>query len=108
MALSKEGFMAYGRLSPASCAEDNEDFVADLCFQAAIDHAKSFGVPVDRLISEDNAKFELYIYALALHFYDNRGMVSPEITAASDKYTDRLMTRFKIELEAEGWIGADI
>lgn len=102
MAVSFEGFCAYGRLNAAAMEEDGESYSAQLCLRAAVDHAKSAGIPVDRMISGNNAKFELYVYALALHWFDNRGFQSALQTFAGDDYTKRIMTRMRRELEAEG------
>lgn len=102
MAVVLEGFYSYARISPSAQDEDGEAFTAQLCLQAALDHAKSAGIPVDRLTEENNAKFELYIYALALHWFDNRGFQSTSQSFAGDEYTKRLMTRMRVELAAEG------
>lgn len=102
MAVSFEGFCAYGRISVPALEEDGEAFAAQLCLSAALDHAKSAGIPVDRLTETNNAKFELYIYALALHWFDNRGFESSSQTFAGDDYTKRVMTRMRVELAVEG------
>lgn len=102
MAVSFDGFCAYGRISVPALEEDGESFAAQLCLTAALDHAKSAGIDVDRLTAENNAKFELYIYALALHWFDNRGFQSVSQTFAGDEYTKRIMTRMRVELAAEG------
>ena len=101
MAVSFEGFCAYGRLSVSALEEDGETFSAQLCLDAALSHAKSAGINVDRLTIENNAKFELYIYALALHYFDNRGF-QPVSQSVSDDYTKRTMARMRRELEVEG------
>ena len=100
MAVSFEGFCAYGRLGALALAEDGESFSAQLCLQAALDHAKSAGIRVEEM--QNSAKFELYIYALALHWYDNRGFTNSGQTFAGDEYTKRLMARMRVELAAEG------
>lgn len=101
MAVSFEGFCAYGRISVPALDEDGESFAAELCLQAALDHARSAGIPTERLTSENNAKFELYIYALALHWYDNRGFERGSQSYTSDSYTERLMKRMRLELSLE-------
>lgn len=102
MAVSFEGFCAYGRIDVPALDESGEAFAAQLCLQAALDHAKSVGIPVDRMTVENNAKFEMYIYALALHWYDNRGFQSSSQTFAGDNFTERIMSRMRVELAAEG------
>ena len=102
MAVSFEGFCAYGRIDVPALEEGGEAFAAQLCLQAALDHAKSAGIDTDRLTAENNAKFELYVYALALHWYDNRGFQSSSQTFAGDAYTERIMKRMRVELAAEG------
>lgn len=102
MAVSFEGFCAYGRIDVPTLDDGSEAFTAQLCLQAALDHAESAGIPVKRLTAENNAKFELYIYALALHWFDNRGFEASSQTFAGDEYTKRLMTRMRVELAAEG------
>ena len=84
-------------------AEDGESGTAELCLRAAIDHARSAGIPVDRLNEENNAKYELYIYAIALHWFDNRGFSPPSQAYAGDEYTRRMMAQMRVELESEGW-----
>lgn len=104
MALSLRGFCAYARISPIEYGDDAETAVAELCLQAAIDHAKSAGIPVDKLEETGNAKLELYIYALALHFFDNRGFLSNAPSYAGNEYTKQLMTKMRVELAAEGLV----
>ena len=103
MAVSITGFRAYARLSDPAFSEDGEAQTADLCLRAALDHARSSGIPVDRLTDSENAKFELYIYALALHWFDNRGFVSGSQSYSADEYTRRMMAQMWAELESEGW-----
>lgn len=102
MALSFKGFCSYARISPEEYGDDAEGNVAELCLQAAIEHAKSAGIPVDRLNEDGSSKLELYIYALALHFFDNRGFLPNTPSYASNEYMNRLMTKMRVELEAEG------
>lgn len=100
MALSYDGFLAYARLSDAVLEEPGEASTAELCYMAAIDSARSCGIPVDSL---DSAKMELYIYALALQEFDNRGFSAVNASAASVQWRERKMTQMKLELELEGW-----
>ncbi len=91
-AVSLTGFKSYARIMP-----DDTDETAELCLAAAQQHAHDAGIP-DSL--NGDAKYNLYIYALALHYYDNRGF-SPVINA--DNYTAQMMAKFRIELEARGY-----
>ena len=100
MALTYEGFLAYARLSGANLEEEGEASTAELCYMAAKEDAKSCGIPVDTL---DNAKMELYIYALALQEFDNRGFTLLNASAASILWREHKMTQMKLELELEGW-----
>lgn len=102
MALGLKGFCAYGRISAEEYGDEAELAVAELCLQAAVDHAKSAGIPVTRLDSEGNAKLELYIYALALHYFDNRGFIATDLSYSGNEYTERLMKKMRLELAAEG------
>ena len=101
--VSLKGFLDYGRIFPDAAEEDGESAVAELCLRAARDHARESGIPVDLLEERDNAKYELYIYALALHYFDNRGFLSTTQAYAADEYTKRMMTRMRKELESEGY-----
>lgn len=101
--LSFEDFRAYARIDDPSFDESGEAAAALLCYNAAIASAKGYGIPVERLEQEDNAKLELFIYALAGHFYDNRNFTSSTQSYTGDQYTQRMMTRMQIELESEGW-----
>ena len=100
MACTFKGFTAYARLSAADLEEEDERVTAELCYRAALDAARSCGIPVDTL---DNAKMELYVYALALHEFDNRGFSVMNQSAYAEKYRERKMTQWAVELELEGW-----
>lgn len=101
MALSYEGFLAYARLSDEILQEDpGEAMTAELCYTGAVADAKSCGIPVNEL---DNAKLELYIYAIALFEFDNRGFAVLDHSAAATAHRERKMNQMKIELELEGW-----
>lgn len=102
MALSFKDFCSYARIAPDVYGDDAEGAVAELCLQAAIEHARASGIPVDELNECGSPKLELYIYALALHFYDNRGFTPNAPSYAADEYMTRLMTKMRIELTAEG------
>ena len=100
MACSFKGFTAYARLSAADLEEEDERVTAELCYRAAMDAARDCGIPVDTM---DNAKMELYVYALAQHEFDNRGFSVLNQSASAEKYRERKMTQWKIELELAGW-----
>lgn len=100
MACTFEGFMAYARLSDADMEEEGEALAAELCYMAAVDTAKSYGIPVESL---DHAKMELFIYALALQEFDNRGFSLLHTSASAIQWRERKLTQMKIELELEGW-----
>ena len=100
MACTFHGFLAYARLTEDNLEEAGESETARLCYRAAMDAARSCGIPVDTI---ENAKMELYIYALALHKFDNRGFQPITTSLVSEQYRQRKMTQWKIELEAEGW-----
>lgn len=99
--LSFDKFRAYARLDDPSFAEGGEAEAALLCYDAAIASAKSYGIPVEKL--KNNPKLELFIYALAGHYFDNRNLMSSTQSYTGDQYTQRVMTQFQVELEAEGW-----
>ena len=101
--LSFDGFCAYARLDEATLEIEEEERTAMLCYRAAIDMAKGCSVPVEKLETDGNAVLELYIYALAGHYYDNRNFVSNVQSYTGDQYTQRMMTRMRIALESEGW-----
>lgn len=101
--VSYEGFTAYARLDDAVLAEGGEAMTAQLCLDAAISHARSAGIPTDKLDGENNAKYELYIYAIALHYYDNRGFATSSSSYSADEYTKRMMQAMRVELASEGW-----
>lgn len=97
------GFMAYARLDDVCLAEPGEEQTAMLCYEAAVDQARGCGIPVEKLETDGNRMLELYIYALAGHYYDNRNFVSNVQSYTGDQYTQRMMTRMRLALESEGW-----
>lgn len=101
--LNFKGFCAYAKLDQATLAVEEEARSANLCYDAAIAAAKGCGIPVDKLDAADNRLLELYIYALAGHYYDNRNFQSSVQSYTGDQYTQRMMTRMRIALESEGW-----
>jgi hypothetical protein len=104
MAVTMTGFCGYARLDDPALMEEGERGTAELCLRAAVDHARGADIPVEKLEAADNAKYELYIYAIANHFYDNRAFLSLTQSFAGDEYTKRVMTAMRIELESEGWL----
>ena len=101
--LSVESFKAYARLDEVTLSEDGEEETALLCYETAVAQARMCGVPVDKLETDGNRMLELYVYALAGHYYDNRNFVSNVQSYTGDQYTQRMMTRMRIALESEGW-----
>lgn len=99
--LSFEGFRAYARLDDPVFDEGGEQETARLCYEAAMADAESCGIPVEKL--RGNAKFALYIYALAGHYFDNRAFLSASQSYTGDEYAKRMMTKMQLELKAEGW-----
>lgn len=104
MAVTMEGFRQYARLEDPAMTEPGELATAELCLRAAVDHARGTGIPVDKLDAEDNAKYELYIYALANHWFDNRAFLSMSQSYAADEYTRRIMAAMHLELKEEGFV----
>lgn len=101
--LNFEGFCAYAKIDQATLAIPEEAQNALLCYEGAIWAAKGCGIPVDKLDEEGNRLLELYIYALAGHYYDSRNFQSSVQSYTGDQYTQRMMTRMRIALESEGW-----
>lgn len=93
-----EGFRAYARL-------DEEDPVAQACFRAAIAYGEAAGVAERR----DNELYDLYVYAAALHFFDNRGFSPGYQThaASQNALVDAWLTKLKMQLELNGRTGGD-
>jgi hypothetical protein len=87
-----KGFREYARL-------DEDDPAAKLCFKAAVGYAEAAGIPP----LSGNTLYDLFVYAVALHFFDNRGF-SPgtQVNAIQQSdFADRQITKLKIMLEAE-------
>lgn len=88
-----EGFSAYARI-------EDDDPSAKICYDAAISAAHIAGVPE----MEDVPAYDLMIYALGLHYYDNRGF-SPGVAVdgrTQDDWVSRRITAFLISLGMEG------
>ena len=88
-----EGFKAYARLMP-----DDDDPSIKLCFDAAKEHAKSSGIPPERF-DEASPKLDLYIYAMAAHWYDNRAF---ETIGKPNEFILRKMAAMRLELMYNG------
>lgn len=87
---SIEGFRAYARL-------DDDEPIADACYAAAIGYGEAAGIPE----MSDEPLYDMFVYAVALHFYDNRGF-SPAMNInanAQNDFVDRWITKLKIQLE---------
>lgn len=87
-----EGFKRYARLPPDSMDDDR---TAELCYDAAVQSAKDAGIP-DFLLKINDAKYSLYIYALALYWYENRGFMP---VGTQNGETQKLMTKMRFELK---------
>jgi hypothetical protein len=94
------GFSSYARLLPSdgSALAAADEAVAQLCLDAALDCAADAGIPAD-FIAAPSSKLALYVYALALHFYDNRAFMPSSQAFAVDEYTRRMMSKMRIELK---------
>jgi hypothetical protein len=85
MAVSLTAFLAYARLEP-----DDTDQMAVLCLDAAMRHAEDVTGRVPK--TEDDAKLELYVYAIAAHYYDARSF-------AADSFSRALANQMRLELK---------
>ncbi len=101
--LNFNAFCGYAKIDEATLEIKEEAEAALLCYESAIAAARGCGVPVDKLETDGNRLLELYIYALAGHYYDNRNFQSSVQSYTGDQYTQRMMTRMRIALESEGW-----
>lgn len=86
-----EGFCSYAAITP-----DDDRTVARICYEAALQHAQDVGV--DAAALAENEKCSLYIYALALHYYENRGMEEAGGAYAADEATRRIQSALRTEL----------
>ncbi len=80
-----EGFKDYAGLLPGV-----SDSTAQLCYDAAIEHAHGVGIP-QALFDADNPKLTLYVYAIAAHWYDKRSF-------ETDGYVQRESSKMRREL----------
>ena len=90
-----EGLRSYARLNP-----DDNDPSLQVCFDAAIQHAKDAGVPDWLFTANDgtgDAKLNLYLYAMAANLYDNRGFELPN--GVSSTYIEGCKRQMRVELK---------
>lgn len=89
MAATVEGLRTYLRLMP-----DSDDDL-QLYLDAAKDKASAAGVPE----FQNNAQYDLFIYALGAMYYDNRGMgFSGSYQQAAEENARKLINSFVLEL----------
>lgn len=89
MAVSDSGLKAYLRL-PADSTEDVAPYL-----NAAKAKAAAAGVPA----FNNNAQYDLFLYALAAMYYDNRGMsFSGSYQATAESTATKLINSFVLEL----------
>lgn len=88
MAATVEGLRKYLRLMP-----DSDDELT-LYLDAARSKAKAAGVPD----FENNAQYDLFIYALAALLYDNRGMGFSNSPQAAEAAARNMINSFVLEL----------
>lgn len=89
MAATTIGLKSYLRL-PADSAED-----VSIYLNAAVGKATAAGIPAYR----NNAQYDLFLYALAAMYYDNRGMsFSGSYQATAEETATKLINSFVLEL----------
>lgn len=84
-------FKQYARLP----LDDPDDKAAEVCFEAATQAAQDAGIP-EFLKLDNDAKYNLYVYALALYWYENRGFMP---VGAHNDETRKIMTQMRVELK---------
>jgi len=87
-----EGFRDYARLSP-----DDDSASIEICFNAAVQHTVDAGVPLWLFDGDGDPKLNLYVYALALNLYDNRGFELPNGVSAA--YIQAVKQAMRVELK---------
>ncbi len=70
---------------------DASDTTARLCLNAAQAKARTAGIPD----YSDNAQYDLFLYALAGYWYDNRSLMD---IGGTDEATQRMINSFVLEL----------
>lgn len=86
-----EGFAVYAALTP-----DDDLAAARMCYEAALQHARDVDVDVEALA--DNEKCSMYIYAMALHLYENRGLSVSSTIYGADEVVKNIKARMRLEL----------
>lgn len=86
-----DDFKQYARLPP----DDSFDKTAEVCFEAATQAAQDAGIP-EFLKFDNDAKYNLYVYALALYWYENRGFMP---IGAQNEETRKIMNQMRFELK---------
>lgn len=90
MAATLESLKEYLGLMP-----DDADGAAKICLDAAIAKARAAGVPD----LQSNAQYDLFIYALAAYYYDNRGLtVSGSYKTETMEAAQKMIDAFVLEL----------
>lgn len=86
-----ENFKQYARLP----SDDSFDKTAEVCFNAAEQSAIDAGIP-EFLKLDNDAKYNLYVYALALYWYENRGFMP---IGTQNEETRKIMNQMRFELK---------
>lgn len=93
MAVTVDGLRSYLSLPP-----DNDECL-DLYLAAAHSKARTAGIPM----YQNNAQYDLFIYALAAMYYENRGMAfSGSYQATAEENATRMINSFVLELRHAG------
>lgn len=90
MAVTLEGLRDFLALPEAG----REDQVLYWCLSAARSKARSAGIPD----YQENAQYNLFLYALAAMYYDNRGMGQ----VGTEDSAQRMINSFVLELRHAG------
>ncbi|MBC8531750.1 head-tail connector protein [Gehongia tenuis] len=90
MAATLDGLKEYLGLMP-----DDTEGAARICLDAAIAKARVAGIPA----LQNNAQYDLFIYALAAYYYDNRGLtVSGSYKTGTTEAAQKMIDAFVLEL----------
>lgn len=90
MAVSANGLKAY-----LNCSPDITEDQLSLWLNAAKSEARTAGIPD----FENNAQYDLFIYALAAWYYDNRGLqVSGSYQATARETMQKIKDAFVLQL----------
>ena len=85
-------FCNYAKLAP-----DDDRVSARTCYDAAVQAAEDAGVRVELMAG--NRKLDLYIYSLALHYFENRGFSPISQAYAVSEYTHVMQRKMRTELK---------